>query len=217
MKYFKLFLRRKLKLPFILFISITIFVLITPLSIAQTEDVIVPTPQQSSAGPVNQSQDGLYFSDVLVRGRPIFQIGSLAEVSASDRAKIINRRIASLLSQSDSIPPVSVNINSNQNIATLQVKNRVLMTVTQQDAQDFGLELEVLAQRWKEQLNIAFDKRPLAIDVGQRLYETVRQFFRDTISNLPAFIGALIVAFFTWGVASGVRYAAFKWAQKTEG
>ncbi|ERT09885.1 mechanosensitive ion channel family protein [Lyngbya aestuarii BL J] len=217
MKYFKLFLLQKLKLPFILFISITIFVLITPLSIAQTEDVIVPTPQQSSASPVNQSQDGLYFSDVLVRGRPIFQIGSLAEVSASDRAKIINRRIASLLSQSDSIPPVSVNINSNQNIATLQVKNRVLMTVTQQDAQDFGLELEVLAQRWKEQLNIAFDKRPLAIDVGQRLYETIRQFFRDTISNLPAFIGALIVVFFTWGVASAVRYAAFKWAQKTEG
>lgn len=217
MKPFQLLLRRKLGLPFTLFIAVTAFFFITPLSIAQTEDIVVPTAQQLPASPTSQTQDGLYFSDVLVRGRPIFQIGSLAQVNASDRAKIINRRIASLLSQSDSIPPVSVNINSNQNIATLQVKNRVLMTVTQQDTQDFGLELEALAQRWADQLNQAFDKRPLAIDVGQRLYETVRQFFRDTISNLPAFIGALIVVFFTWGVASAVRYAAFKWAQKTEG
>jgi small-conductance mechanosensitive channel len=216
MKPFKL-LCRKFCFPLTLFIAVTAFLLITPITIAQTEDLIVPNPEQPPANLVNPTQDGLYFADVLVRGRPIFQLGSLASVSASDRAKIINRRIGSLLSQSDSIPPVTVNLNSNQNIATLQVKNRVLMTVTQQDTQDFGLELEALAQRWADQLNQAFDKRPLAIDVGQRLYETIRQFFRDTISNLPAIIGALIVILFTWGIASGVRYAAFKWAQKTEG
>lgn len=217
MKSLKVFLRRKFGVPLTLFMAVMALVLISPSSIAQTEDVIVPTPQQSPASPTNQSQDGLYFSDVLVRGRPIFQVGSLAEVSATNRAEIINRRIASLISQTDTIPPVTVNLNPNQNIATLQVRNRVLMTVTQQDAQDFGLELEALAQRWADQLNEAFDKRPLAIDVGRRLYETIRQFFRETISNLPAFIGALIVILVTWGVASGVRYAAFKWAQQTEG
>ncbi|MFZ1025878.1 MAG: mechanosensitive ion channel domain-containing protein [Limnoraphis robusta] len=216
MKHFKL-LCRKFWFPLTLFIAVTAFLLITPITIAQTEDFVVPTPQQSPASPANQTQDGLYFADVLVRGRPIFQIGSLAEVSATNRAQIINRRITSLISQTDTVQPVTVNLNPNQNIATLQVRNRVLMTVTQQDAQDFGLELEALAQRWADQLNQAFDKRPLAIDVGQRLYETIRQFFRDTISNLPAIIGALIVILATWGVASGVRYAAFKWAQKTEG
>lgn len=44
------------------------------------------------------------------------------------------------------------------------------MTVTQQDAQDFNVPVEVLAQQWATQLNQAFDEPPLAIDVGQRLY-----------------------------------------------
>lgn len=91
------------------------------------------------------------------------------------------------------------------------------MTVTDQDAQDFGLDVEGLAQRWAERLNEALDQPPLAIDVGQRLYGTVRQLLRDTISNLPSLVGAIIVAAITWGVASGVRYLAFKWAQQTEG
>lgn len=217
MKKLKLLLPRKYWLPFSIFITVLALSLMAPLSLAQTEDIIVPNPQQSPANPVNLTQDGLYFADVLVRGRPIFQIGSLAEVSASDRARIINRRIASLLAQSDTIPPVTVNVNPAKELATLQVKNRVLMTVTQQDSQDFGLELEDLAASWTNQLNQAFDQPPLAIDVGQRLYETIRQFFRDIISNLPAFIGAIIVVLCTLGFASGVRYAAFRWAQKTEG
>ncbi len=217
MKNFKLLLPRKYWLPLSIFITVLALSLMAPLSLAQTEDIIVPNPQQSPANPINLTQDGLYFADVLVRGRPIFQIGSLAEVNATDRARIINRRIASLLTQSNSIPPVTVNLNPAKELATLQVKNRVLMTVTQQDTQDFGLELEELADSWKNQLNQAFDQPPLAIDVGQRLYETIRQFFRNIISNLPAIIGALIVILSTLAIASGVRYAAFRWAQKTEG
>ena len=44
------------------------------------------------------------------------------------------------------------------------------MTVTQQDAQDFGVGVAGLAQQWATALNRAFDEPPLAIDVGQRLY-----------------------------------------------
>ncbi|MDY7022411.1 MAG: mechanosensitive ion channel family protein [Cyanobacteriota bacterium] len=199
------------------FIGVLEGTVLAPASFSQTEAVPIPAQTQPAGSSVRKTEDGLYFADILVRGRPIFQVGSVGSVSAGDRAEIINRRIASLLSQSDTIPVVEVNINSAQKIATLQAKNRVIMTVTQQDTQDFGLELEPLAQRWEDELNQAFDKPPLAVDVGQRLYETVRQFMRDTISNLPAFLGAIIVVFVTWGVASVVRYAAFRWAQKTEG
>ncbi len=44
------------------------------------------------------------------------------------------------------------------------------MTVTQQDAQDFNLPVETLAQQWAGELNRAFEQPPLAIDVGQRLF-----------------------------------------------
>ena len=91
------------------------------------------------------------------------------------------------------------------------------MTVTQQDAQDFGLELEALAERWATRLNQELNQPPLAIDVGQRLYGTTRQLLRDFVTNLPSIIGALIVVLLTWIIARGVRYVAFRWAQRTEG
>jgi small conductance mechanosensitive channel len=111
---------------------------ITPASFPQTEESF-PAPQSSPT--TATPSDGLYFADVLVRGRPVFEIGSLAEVSASDRADIINRRIASVLAQSGEIGQVTVKPDNPRNIATLQVNNRVLMTITEQDAQDFGLGL----------------------------------------------------------------------------
>ncbi|MGD2179963.1 mechanosensitive ion channel family protein [Lusitaniella coriacea] len=203
-----------LQLPVVAIASVTI--LITPTgSWAQTELVPVPSPAQSPA--TAQSGDGLYFADIIVRGRPVFQVGSLQDVSARDRAQIINRRIASLLSQTEDIETVTISPDNPRKIATLRVNNRVLMTVTQQDAEDFGLDVEALAERWSERLTEAFDRPPLAVDVGQRLYETVRDLVRDTIGNLPSLLGAIVVVGITWGVAKGVRYAAFTWAQQTEG
>lgn len=181
---------------------------------AQDEAVPVPAPQ--SPATMNAPVEGLYFADVMVRGRPIFQIGSLSDLTARERAQIINRRLASLLAQSETVGEVTVKPDEPRNIATLQLNDRVLMTVTQQDAQDFGLSVEALAERWANQLDRALDKPPLAIDVGQRLYGTVRQLGRATIDNLPSLLGALVVVCLTWGVARVMRYAAFTWAQQTE-
>lgn len=183
-------------------------------SVAQDEAEPVPAPQSPAA--ISTPTEGLYFADVMVRGRPIFQIGSLADLTAQERAQIINRRLASLLTQSETVGEVTVKPDDPRNIATLQLNNRVLMTVTQQDSQDFGLSVEALAERWANQLNQALDKPPLAIDVGQRLYGTVRQLGQATIGNLPSLLGALVVVCLTWGVARAMRYAAFTWAQQTE-
>ncbi|WP_050780061.1 mechanosensitive ion channel family protein [Crocosphaera chwakensis] len=189
------------------------FWVMVPTAISQ-EDIV---PVESVPIENNVPNDSVYFADVLVRGQPIFQIGSLAEIDARQRAATVNRRIASLLAQNQPLEQVSVNPDNPRKIATLQVNNRVLMTVTEQDAQDFGLEVDSLAQKWADQLNEAVDKPPLAIDVGQRLYGTVRQLIRNTIGNLPSIIGAIIVVGLTWGAATIVRYVAFTWAQQTEG
>ncbi|MGF1494389.1 MAG: mechanosensitive ion channel family protein [Microcoleaceae cyanobacterium] len=179
------------------------------------EEVIVPAPTPTNS--ISSPDDGVYFADVVVRGKPIFQVGGLSDLSASDRTKIINRRIASLLAQSESVGNVEVKPDDPRKIATLQVNNRVLMTVTNQDAEDFGLDVESLAEKWTSQLNQALEKPALAIDVGQRLYGTTRKLARNTVGNLPSLIGAILVVTATWGVASFVRYLAFTWAQRTEG
>ena len=186
---------------------------IATVAVTQEEDLVTPTEPASVVVP----SDGLYFADVLVRNRPIFQIGSLPQIDASARAEIINRRIASLLSQNENPGTVEIAPDDPRKIATLRVKNRILMTVTAQDAEDFGLSTEELAERWKKQLDTAFEKPPLAIDVSQRLYTTIRDLLRDTIGNLPSLMGAIIVIILTWIAAKGVRYVAYRWAKQTEG
>ncbi|MGB7251680.1 MAG: mechanosensitive ion channel family protein, partial [Phormidesmis sp.] len=180
---------------------------------AESESDTAESETDSVAAP----SDGVYFADVIVRGQSIFQVGSLNDLSASQRAAIINRRIASLLASTDGLITVTTAPVDDQNLINVQANNRVLMTVTQQDAQDFGLPLEELAQEWAGRLERSFEKPPVAIDVMQRLNGTVRQLGRDAIASIPALIGVLIVIFITWLVAKGVRYSAFRWAQQTEG
>lgn len=199
--------------------SIGLFLLLaTP---ATAQDAGLEGAGASTAPPAADTstapESNVYFSDVEVRGRPIFQIGGLNNLNAPDRAAVINRRIASLLANTEEPEAIEVQLTSSGDWATLRINNRIIMTVTQQDAEDFGQPVEALAERWADQLNQAFDKPPLFVDVAQRLDGTVRQLARDTIDKLPAIIGALIVVLITWGFASSVRYGAFTWAQQTEG
>ncbi|MGF1589336.1 MAG: mechanosensitive ion channel family protein [Pleurocapsa sp.] len=204
---------RRSRLTAIFLIAIASCLSIATTAIAQDENLFTP----SEPAPAIIPDDGLYFADIVVRNRPIFEIGSLPQIDASARAAIINRRIASLLAQNGSPGKVNIAPDNPRQIATLRVNNRILMTVTQQDAEDFGLSVEQLAQRWAEQLNAAFNQPPLAIDVTQRLYTTTRELLRDIVDNLPALMGAIVVIGITWGVAMSVRYIAYSWAKQTEG
>lgn len=175
-----------------------------------------PLPTNVKAPVSASTNSSVYFADILVRGRPAFQVGSLADIDATQRATIINRRIASILSRSESLETVKVQQQGDK-VATLQLNQRVLMTITQQDSEDYGLTVQALAKDWASRLNQALNKPPLAIDVAQRLQTTIRDVGRNTIEMLPALVGALIVIIATWLIAIGVRYVAFRWAQQTEG
>lgn len=183
---------------------------------AYSQEEILETPREDAQ--ISLPIKGIYFADILVRGKPIFQVGSIGELSARQRAAIINRRIASVLARSDnSIPKITVKPDDPRKIAILQVNDRIIMTVTNQDGEDFGLSVENLAQKRAEQLNLALEKPPLAIDASQRLYSSVRLIIQSTIGNLPSLLGSIVAVIFTWGVARIVRYAAFTWAKQTEG
>ncbi|OWY65059.1 transporter [cyanobacterium TDX16] len=195
-------------------IAIAIFLLL-PASKGLTQEDVSPTPTPQTSTPEEIPSDGLFFADVIVRGQPVLQIGSLAQLSATERAQIVNRRIAGILAQSptDSITVVP---DPERGIASLQVGNRVLMTVTQQDAQNFNLPVDKLAQQWATELNQAFERPPLAIDVGQRLFVTLREFQRDAIDNLPAVLGALLAIAAAWLVAAILRRLTLVGAQRWE-
>lgn len=105
-------------------IAIAIFLLL-PASrgLTQEEPPLPVTPQTST--PEEIPSDGLFFADVIVRGQPVFQIGSLAQLSATERAPIVNWRIAGILAQSPTGSTVTVVPDPERGIATLQVNNRV--------------------------------------------------------------------------------------------
>ncbi|PZU96823.1 MAG: transporter [Leptolyngbya sp.] len=172
----------------------------------------LPAFAQTTVDPAEQ-----FFADVLVRGQPVFQVGGLPDISAADRAGQINRRIAALLNQTDNPGPITVNVDRDRDLATLQVNQQVIMTVTQQDALDFNTDLASLGQRWAVLLNQAMARTNLAAAVSYRIRGTAQQLVRNTLDNLPALLGALVVLVLTWLMAAAVRHAVLVWASKTEG
>ncbi len=200
------------------FFSILIIVatlLIIPPAVLSQEETM---PTETTPSPEEiETNENIFFDDVLVKGRPVFQVGSLPKISATARASIINRRIASFLAQVEDPEEITVQFDQNREIATLQARNRILMTVTQQDAEDFGLSVEELAQERANQLNQALERQVLVVDVGQRVYGTIQSLLRDTIASLPALMGAFIIIIFTWVVAKIARRVSLIWAKQTEG
>ncbi|MEP0900276.1 mechanosensitive ion channel family protein [Nodosilinea sp. FACHB-13] len=172
----------------------------------------LPAFAQTAVEPAEQ-----FFADVLVQGQPVLQVGGLPDVSAVERAGQINRRIAALLNQTDNPDPITVNVDRDRDLATLQVNQRVIMTVTEQDALDFDTDMATLAQRWADLLNQAMARTNLAAAVSYRIRGTSQQMVRNTLDNLPALLGALVVLVLTWLLAAVVRHAVLVWASKTEG
>lgn len=204
----------------VIVLTVSLMIVVARIGLTQGTSPTPATPQTTTAPQrTNNSipSDGVYFADILVRGQPVFQVGSLSDLSASDRAAIVNRRITSVLAQSEAGGAVTVETAPQRGIAFLQFNNRVLMTVTQQDAQDFNTTVEALARQWADELNQAFEQPPFAIDVGQRLWSTLRSFQRDTISNLPSFIGALLALLATWMIARSLRRLTFVGTRRWQG
>lgn len=206
--------RIKRFIQWVIIIELVLFLVSGLTGSAQDETTAPISPQKPA---VTKKAADTYFADIIVRGQPVFQVGSVASLSATERAQIINRRIAGILSQSKSPDTVTSKLYPERQVALLQVNNRILMTVTQQDALDFDMTVEALAQKWTEVLNRSLDQPNLAIDVLQRLNGTARQFVRNTINVLPSLLGALLIVGITWIVAKGVRRAGLLWAEQTEG
>lgn len=185
-------------------------------AIVEAQEPLLPPTQTPAATPNSQEQE-VFFADVLVRGQPVLQVGSLDDLSATERARQISRRIAGILQQPQPLDPIQVNVDEERDLATLQLNNRVIMTVTGQDALDFDTSVEQLAQEWADDLNEALLETNLAKEVVQRLEGTLEQFLRSVLANLSSIVGAILVMLLTWLIALTVSRGAYLWAERTEG
>jgi small-conductance mechanosensitive channel len=185
-------------------------------AIVEAQEPLPTTTQAPVTTPNSQGQE-VFFADVLVRGQPVLQVGSLDDLSATERARQISRRIAGILQQPQPLDPIQVNVDEARGLATLQLNNRVIMTVTGQDALDFDTSVEQLAQQWANDLNEALLETNLAKEVVQRLEGTLEQFLRSILANLSSIVGAILVMLLTWLIALAVSRGAYLWAERTEG
>ncbi|MEQ9234930.1 MAG: mechanosensitive ion channel family protein, partial [Coleofasciculus sp. E2-BRE-01] len=83
----KILLNGSRRLSLVVFATGFLFLASPHRSVAQDEMVPIPADANSSLG---NTDSEVYFADILVRGRPVFQVGSLADLGARERAKIIN-------------------------------------------------------------------------------------------------------------------------------
>lgn len=103
---------RSRQFPVVVLVA-SLMIVVARIGLTQEAAPTPATPQTTTASPQPSNSesilsDGVYFADILVRGQPVFQVGSLSDLSASDRAQIVNRRMKSVLAQSETGETVTV-------------------------------------------------------------------------------------------------------------
>lgn len=67
----------------------SLMILVARIGLTQEVSPTPVTPQTTTASPQRTNSDsipsdGVYFADILVRGQPVFQVGSLSDLSANE-------------------------------------------------------------------------------------------------------------------------------------
>ena len=104
-----------------------------------------------------QSAEPPPFADVVVDGRVLFRLGSIAEFTAQSRASSVNRDLQSALETVPLNQPIRVSIAERDRLSTIRVNNRHLLTVTDSDFR-MGMTRQEQAEDWVALLETALVK-----------------------------------------------------------
>jgi potassium efflux system protein len=109
-------------------------------SLAQTSPTLEPTS-----------------ANVVLDGRPLFQVTAADPLTAPERAERINEQIQRLVDLSQ---PVEIEIEMRNESPILLANGRYLLTVTEQDAQrdGGGIDASTQAERWQDQITQALER-----------------------------------------------------------
>jgi len=96
-------------------------------------------------------------ASVVIDGKVLFTVGSIEGFSAQKRARDANLKIDRALSTLDSQQPISIQIRQKEDLTTLQLNNRHLLTVTEADFMP-GVTPGEQAEVWQNSLQTAIDR-----------------------------------------------------------
>lgn len=152
------------------------------------------------------------YAPVKLNNRRLFDVLASNNLSASDRADKVHRRLVNLILRNEAVPTfTSHDLLDQNNQTTLLMGGDPILTVTEADAQDALVTRRELALQWGKILSKAVDDaraergNPLA---GASIL--IRNSFSDLLKSvlrwLPRLAGAFILTLFFWFLARVVRW-----------
>lgn len=152
---------------------------------------------------------------VRVDGRPVFRVGPADSTTAAERARRIERRLATLLETPGAIAPAQVARSRTDSVARLVTVSGVpAVTVTPADAEDNLTTVDALAAQWASVIDAALaraaDRRlsrwgRLGAEVQASVRAAFSRLTESAIRIVPRTIAAVFVIAFFWLLATGIR------------
>lgn len=152
---------------------------------------------------------------VRIDGRPVFRVGPVDSTSATERARRVERRLATFLASPRTIPPARVErVRGDTSARMVTVFSVPVVTVGPEDAADNLTSVHALAVRWSRAVDMELQRAAKRrYSAGARFVAEVRGSVRAAFSRLgdsairviPRALAALFVIAFFWGLASGIR------------
>lgn len=152
---------------------------------------------------------------VRIDGRPVFRVGATDSVTAAERSRRIERRLATLLETPRSLGPAQAAATASDSSArVITVSGVPIVTITRADAEDNLASVDGLAAQWAlaidSSLSRAAERR---LSGSGRFVAEVRAAVRAAFSRLsesairivPRVLAALLVVGLFWLIASAVR------------
>lgn len=94
---------------------------------------------------------------IVLDGRELFSVGELARFTAAERAAFANQVLADQIRRAPTAPPIRVRATRRDNLMTLRVAGRHLLTVTDEDLVG-GISAEEQAEEWVQALQEALNR-----------------------------------------------------------
>lgn len=152
---------------------------------------------------------------VRIDGRPVFRVGPSDTVTAANRARRIERRIATLLADPRAIPPARVErIGADTSARVITIMSVPVTSVTRDDAEDNLTTVDALASRWARSLDTELHRASqrrlsgwgrFTSEVGSSVRAAFSRLGESAIRVVPRALAALLVVAAFWMLASGVR------------
>lgn len=158
-------------------------------------------------------QDGR--ATIRVDGRPLFRVGAIDTISASERAARIERRLLTLLETPRALAPSQVQSAGPDGAdRVITIVGVPVVTVSRTDAEDYLTTVDALAAQWARALDAALERAVAGrlsragrfrAEVQGSVQAAFSRLAESAITIVPRVLAALLVIGLFWLLASGVR------------